>query len=66
MTLRTHFQTMRKEFDCTIVKLCNRSFRIIRMIMKIAVNLEYEDEKKTLPLRQATFDFVAKMIICFK
>ena len=36
------------------------------MIMKIAVNLEYEDEKKTLPFRQATFDFVAKMIICFK
>ena len=36
------------------------------MIMKIAVNLEYEDEKKTLPLRQAIFDFVAKMIICFK
>ena len=36
------------------------------MIMKIAVNLEYVDEKKTLPLRQATFDFVAKMIIRFK
>ena len=32
--------------------------------MKIAVNLEYKDEKKILPLRQATFDFVAKMIIC--
>ena len=36
------------------------------MIMKIAVNQEYEDEKKTLSLRQVTFDFVAKMFICFK
>ena len=47
MTLRTHFQTTRKEFYCTIVNYVKRlSDKIIRMIMKIAVNLEYEDEKK--------------------
>ena len=34
--------------------------------MKIAVNPEYEDEKKTLSLRQVTFDLVAKIITCFK
>ena len=35
--------------------------------MKIAVTPEYQDEKnKTLSLRQVTFDFVAKIINCFK
>ena len=60
---------MRTKFYFTIVTLCNiigLSDKITHMTMKIAVTPEYQDEKKTLSLKQVTFHFVAKIINCFK
>ena len=58
---------MRKEFIAQLLNyVIGLSDEIIHMIMKIAVNPQYEDERKTLSLRQVTFHIVAKMIICFK
>ena len=36
------------------------------MAVEIAVTPEYEDEKKTVSLKQVTFVFVAKKVNCFK
>ena len=36
--------------------------KITHMAVKIAVTLEYEDEKKTVSLKQVTFAFVAKKL----